>query len=55
MNSLSVFLSTIQSVLYSHINDTEFNKFGEIVGMPTTIIYSPEGELLANLYGRDHR
>ena len=38
-------------ILYSHINDTEFNKFGEIVGMPTTIIYSPEGELLQTFMG----
>ena len=38
-------------ILYSHINDTEFNKFGEIIGMPTTIIYSPEGELLQTFMG----
>ena len=38
-------------ILYSHINDTEFNKFGEIVGMPTTIIYSPKGELLQTFMG----
>ena len=38
-------------ILYSHINDTEFNKFGEILGMPTTIIYSPEGELLQTFMG----
>ncbi|WP_435189735.1 TlpA family protein disulfide reductase [Pseudothioglobus sp. nBUS_23] len=38
-------------ILYSHINDTEFNKFGEIIGMPTTIIYSPKGELLQTFMG----
>ena len=33
-------------VLYNEDNDSEYSNFGEIVGMPTTQIYSPEGELL---------
>jgi len=38
-------------VLYTHINDSEYTNFGEIVGMPTTLIYSPEGELLQTFMG----
>ena len=38
-------------ILYTHINDSEFTKFGEIVGMPTTLIYNPEGELLQTFMG----
>jgi len=38
-------------VLYNEINDSEFSNFGEIVGMPTTLIYSPEGELLQTFMG----
>ena len=32
-------------------NDSEYSNFGEIVGMPTTQIYSPEGELLQTFMG----
>ena len=38
-------------ILYTHINDSEYTKFGEIVGMPTTLIYSPDGELLQTFMG----
>ena len=38
-------------VLYTHINDSEYSNFGEIIGMPTTLIYSPEGELLQTFMG----
>jgi thiol-disulfide isomerase/thioredoxin len=38
-------------VLYNEDNDTEYSNFGEIVGMPTTQIYSPEGELLHTFMG----
>jgi thiol-disulfide isomerase/thioredoxin len=38
-------------VLYNKNNDSEFSNFGEIVGMPTTQIYSPEGELLQIFMG----
>ena len=38
-------------ILYTHINDSEYTKFGEIVGMPTTLIYSPNGELLQTFMG----
>ena len=38
-------------ILYTHINDSEYTKFGEIVGMPTTLIYNPEGELLQTFMG----
>jgi hypothetical protein len=51
MNFVERFSINYPIILYSHINDTEFNKFGEIVGMPTTIIYSPEGELLQTFMG----
>ncbi len=38
-------------ILYTHINDSEYTKFGEIFGMPTTLIYSPDGELLQTFMG----
>ena len=38
-------------ILYTNVNDSQFNNFGEIVGMPTTLIYSPEGELLQTFMG----
>jgi|TARA_B110000467_G_scaffold48430_1_gene44451 thiol-disulfide isomerase/thioredoxin len=38
-------------VLFDKNNETEFTNFGEIVGMPTTLIYSPEGELLQTFMG----
>ena len=38
-------------VLYNKDNDSEYSNFGEIVGMPTTQIYSPEGELLHTFMG----
>ena len=38
-------------VLYNDNNDSEYSKFGEIVGMPTTQIYSPKGELLHTFMG----
>jgi len=38
-------------VLYNEINDSKFSNFGEIVGIPTTQIYSPEGELLQTFMG----
>ena len=38
-------------ILYTHFNDSEYTKFGEIVGMPTTLIYSPDGELLQTFMG----
>ena len=38
-------------VLYTDTNDSQYSNFGEIVGMPTTLIYSPEGELLQTFMG----
>ena len=38
-------------VLFDKNNETEFTNFGEIVGMPTTLIYSPKGELLQTFMG----
>ena len=38
-------------ILYDQKNESEYSKFGEIVGMPTTLIYSPEGELLQTFMG----
>jgi thiol-disulfide isomerase/thioredoxin len=38
-------------VLYNKDNDSEYSNFGEIVGMPTTQIYSPKGELLHTFMG----
>jgi len=33
-------------ILFDDINSKEFKKFGEVLGMPTTYIYSPEGKLI---------
>ena len=33
-------------ILFDDINSIEFKKFGEVFGMPTTYIYSPEGKLI---------
>jgi hypothetical protein len=38
-------------VLYNEDNDSEYSNFGEIIGMPTTQIYSPAGELLHTFMG----
>ena len=38
-------------ILYTDTNDSEYSKFGEIVGMPTTLIYSPGGELIRTFMG----
>jgi len=38
-------------VLYNEDNDSEYSNFGEIIGMPTTQIYSPKGELLHTFMG----
>ena len=38
-------------VLYTHIIDSEYTIFGESFGMPTTLIYSPDGELLQTFMG----
>ena len=33
-------------ILFDDINSKEFKKFGEVLGMPTTYIYSPKGKLI---------
>ncbi len=33
-------------ILFDDTNSKEFKKFGEVLGMPTTYIYSPEGKLI---------
>ncbi len=38
-------------VLFDEDNDSEYSNFGEVVGMPTTQIYSPEGQLLQTFMG----
>ncbi len=38
-------------VLYNEDNDSEYSNFGEILGIPTTQIYSPEGELIHTFMG----
>jgi hypothetical protein len=37
--------------LYNDKNDAEYLKFGDILGMPTTQIYNPEGELMQTFIG----
>ena len=38
-------------ILYNDKNDEEYLKFGDILGMPTTQIYNPEGELMQTFIG----
>ena len=38
-------------VLFNDKNDSEYSNFGDIVGMPTTQIYNPKGELLHTFMG----
>ena len=38
-------------ILYDEKNESEYSKFGEIVGMPTTQIYDPQGELMQTFMG----
>ena len=38
-------------VLFDENTDLEYQKFGEIVGMPTTLVYNPKGELLQTFIG----
>ena len=38
-------------ILYDKKNESEYSKFGEIVGMPTTQIYDPQGELMQTFMG----
>ena len=38
-------------VLFNDKNDSEYSNFGDIVGMPTTQIYDPKGELLHTFMG----
>ena len=38
-------------ILYNDKNDAEYLKFGDILGMPTTQIYNPEGELMQTFIG----
>jgi hypothetical protein len=38
-------------ILYNDKNGAEYLKFGDILGMPTTQIYNPEGELMQTFIG----
>jgi thiol-disulfide isomerase/thioredoxin len=38
-------------ILYAGSNEAEYVKFGDLVGMPTTLIYDPDGELLHTFIG----
>jgi len=38
-------------ILYAGNNEVEYSKFGDLVGMPTTLIYNPKGELLHTFIG----
>lgn len=39
-------------ILYAESNTSHFSKFTEIKGMPTTVIYNPEGELASEHLGQ---
>jgi len=38
-------------ILFDEKNESEYSKFGDIVGMPTTQIYDPKGELMQTFLG----
>ncbi|HIL21610.1 MAG TPA: TlpA family protein disulfide reductase [Candidatus Thioglobus sp.] len=38
-------------ILYAGNNEAEYSKFGDLVGMPTTLVYKPNGELLHTFIG----
>jgi thiol-disulfide isomerase/thioredoxin len=38
-------------ILFAGSNEQEYSKFGNLVGMPTTLIYNPDGELLHTFIG----
>jgi len=38
-------------ILFAGSNEVEYAKFGDLVGMPTTLIYDPSGELLHTFIG----
>ena len=40
------FMVNYPIVLFDDTNSQEFKKFGEVLGMPTTYIYNPEGNLV---------
>ncbi len=40
------FLINYPIILFDKKNSPQFNNFGEIIGMPTTYVYSPNGELI---------
>jgi len=40
------FMVNYPIILFNDTNNQEFKKFGEVLGMPTTYIYSPKGELI---------
>ena len=42
---------TYPIILYAGSNEAEYSKFGELVGMPTTLVYNPNGELLHTFIG----
>ncbi|WP_231837136.1 TlpA family protein disulfide reductase [Candidatus Vesicomyidisocius calyptogenae] len=46
MEFTDTFMVNYPIVLFNDKNRTQFKKFGEIVGMPTTYIYGPNGNLV---------
>lgn len=40
------FMVSYPIILFDDANAKEFKKFGEVIGMPTTYIYNPEGKLI---------
>ncbi len=38
-------------ILYAGSNEDEYAKFGDLVGMPTTLVYDPNGELIHTFIG----
>ncbi|WXU00648.1 MAG: Thiol-disulfide oxidoreductase ResA [Catillopecten margaritatus gill symbiont] len=45
------FMVNYPIILSDNNNQSEFSKFGEIVGMPTTVVYAPDGSLAEYFMG----
>ncbi|SMM98484.1 Thioredoxin [uncultured Candidatus Thioglobus sp.] len=45
------FMVNYPIILADEKNQAEFNKFGEVLGMPTTFIYAPDGKLIEYYVG----
>ncbi|KAA0445910.1 MAG: TlpA family protein disulfide reductase [Candidatus Thioglobus sp.] len=50
-NFIDTYMVNYPIILYNASNPIAFKKFGEIIGMPTTYIYAPDGTLINHYMG----